>query len=43
MKTILSILNGGQGSPKVTIRHLGLCLVYGLGLFVVLLQLRSLL
>lgn len=43
MKTLLSILNGGSESPKLSIRHLGLGLVYGLGLFVVLLQLRSLL
>ena len=43
MKTLLSILNGGADAPKVSIRHLGLGVVYALGLFVVLLQLRSLL
>ena len=43
MKTLLSILNGGEESPKVSIRSLGLVLVYFLGLAVVLLQLRSLL
>lgn len=43
MKTLLSILNGDANAPKVSIRHLGLGLVYALGVFVVLLQLRSIL
>ena len=43
MKTLLSILNGGADAPKVSIRLIGLGLVYALGLSIVLLQLRSLL
>ena len=43
MKTLLAILNGGSQSPKVSIRQLGLALVYALGALIVLLQLRSLL
>ena len=43
MKTLLAILNGGAQSPKVSIRHLGLALVYFLGFLLVLLQLRSVL
>lgn len=43
MKTFLSILKGGEGSPKVSVRQLGVFLVYALGLFVIALQLRSVL
>lgn len=43
MKTLISILNGGENSPKVSIRLLGLGTVYLIGLFVILLQLRSIL
>lgn len=43
MKTLLSILNGSKDALKISIRQLGLGLVYALGFFVVLLQLRSLL
>lgn len=43
MKTLLAILNGGEGSPKITIRHLGLGIIYALGALIILLQLRSLL
>lgn len=43
MKTLLAILNGGENSPKVSIRTLGIGLVYAMGLAVILLQLRSLL
>lgn len=41
MKTLLAILNGGADAPKVSLRHLFLGLIYAIGLFVVLLQLRS--
>lgn len=43
MKTLLAILNGGDNSPKVSIRHLGIGLIYAMGIGIVLLQLRSLL
>lgn len=43
MKTIIAILNGGIESPKVSIRKLGIGLIYAIGFAVVLLQLRSLL
>ena len=42
MKTLMSVLAGGAKSPKVSVRHLGLGLIYAIGLFVVMLQLRSL-
>lgn len=43
MKTLLSILAGGEVSPKISIRSLGLFLVYLLGISVMILQLRSVL
>lgn len=43
MKTLLAILNGGENSPKFSIRFLGLGFVYILGVLIILLQLRSLL
>lgn len=43
MKTLLSILNGGTVSPKVSVRFIGLGLLYAMGIFVIALQLRSVL
>lgn len=43
MKTLLAILNGGENAPKISVRQLGLGVIYAIGMAVVLLQLRSLL